>query len=559
MALASVLALGPLLTGCAGDSDGRPDDGESADAGDGDGDGADTGDGDGDGEASCEQPAVGEAVLRRMTRLEYDNTIYDLLGDESRLGEGFVPEEEAHGFNNNAELLTVGELLAEQYMAAAEQLAINAVADLDGLLPCDPGMVGEDVCAEQFIREFGKRAYRRPLDDEQASRLMDVFIWGRAEESFAFGIQLVLEVILQSPSFLYRVELGTPSGTEGIVALDDYELASRLSYLLWNSMPDDELLAVADAGMLSDSAQLRAQAERMLEDPRAHSVVQDFYVQFLDLDMLETSAKDPETYPDYTEEIRDLMMEETQKFISHVIFEDDGKWATLLTADYAFLNSQLGWYYGVPDVPPGEIARFDLPEGSQRGGLLTQGALMSVLGKYEMSSPVHRGRFVRERVMCQVMPPPPDVEFEPPQVDPNSTTPQKFEEHSSNPACAACHQLMDPIGFGFEHYDGVGRWRSTENGFPVDATGKIVEGGDASGEFYGVGEASELLAHSEDVGNCVVRQWFRYAYGREKTEYDECTEDWLRERFVEHGSVRELLLDLTQTDAFRYARAEGGE
>jgi hypothetical protein len=550
------LAVFFLATGCApeptgrpaGESSGNPETGETGGTGDDEGEVPD---------ASCEEHEVGAAVVRRMTRLEYANTIGDLLGLDGSVADGFVPEEEVFGFDNNSEQATVGELAAEQYMAAAETLAEQAVMDLSTLLPCDPEASGEEECAQAFVEDFGRRAFRRPLDQDQVDRLMDVFAWGRAEEGFAFGIQLVVEVVLQSPSFLYRVELSPADAGEGdVVALDDWEVASRLSYLLWNGMPDEELFAVAEAGELSTPEQVRVQAERMLDDPRAESVVQDFYRQFLDLDRLETTAKDPEAFPDFTPEIRDLMRAETERFLAHVVFEDDGTWNTMLTADYAFLNGALGNYYGLVDVTGAELQRVDLPEGSHRGGLLTHGSLMSVLGKYDLSSPVHRGKFVREQLLCQSMPPPPDVEFDPPELDPNSTTPQKFEEHSENPACAACHQLMDPIGFGFEHYDGVGQWRATENGFPVDATGEVLQGGDATGQFYGVDQLSTLLSDSDDVRDCMVRQWFRYAYGREKADEDECTENSLRARFAEHGSVRDLLLDLTQTDAFLYARRD---
>lgn len=513
------------------------------------------------GAPACEGVQVGAALVRRLTPLEYNNTVRDLLGDQTAPADAFAPDAVLYGFNNNADAGAVSELLAEQYMEAAEALAAAAIQDLSAIVPCDPQAIGDAACGESFIRAFGRRAFRRPLTDGEVSRLQGVFAFGLAESGFAAGVELTLQAILQSPQFLYRVELGTPDpdAGAGIVRLTDHEIAARLSYLLWNSTPDEVLGAAADAGALRTREQIRAQAERMLADPRGESAVLDFHRQLLDLEGLALATKDPETYPDFTDAIRAAMAAETEAFVRHVIFEDDARLSTLLTAPYSFLNDQLAGYYAMPGAAGPDFVKVDFPAQSRRIGILTHGSLLTTLGKFNSTAPVHRGKFIRQQLLCTVILPPPDVEFKPPMIDPNATTREKYLEHSVNPACAGCHVAMDPLGFGFEHFDGAGRFRATENGFPIDASGEIVGAGAIDGPFDGVGELAQRLADSEEVRACFVRQWFRYAYGRERADEDACTLDGLTAAFQADVDVRELLIALTQTDAFLYARTQESE
>ncbi|MCA9713315.1 MAG: DUF1592 domain-containing protein, partial [Myxococcales bacterium] len=506
-------------------------------------------------------PAVAEAQLRRLSHREYNNTVRDLLGDETRPADAFPPEEEKYGFNNIAEAQSSSELLVEGYMGAAEALAAAAVLELDALLPCDPQVIGELECGQQFIAAFGRRAFRRALTDEERARMEGVLAWGLAEEGLALGVELVIQAMLQSAHFLYRVELGTPDPDgDGVVRLRDHEIASRLSYLLWNSMPDETLLAAADAGALATGAQIRAQAERMLADPRARDSVLDFHTQALKLAQLPSVARDPETYPDFTDAIRGKLLQETEAFIEHVVFEDDGRLRTLLTAPYTFLDGALASYYALPGAAGPTLEKVALPPASHRAGILTHGSLLAVLGGFQSTAPVQRGVFVRSRLLCTEIPPPPDnIDFQPPDVDPNATTRERFSQHSVDPTCSACHQYMDPVGFGFEHFDGVGRYRAVENGFPVDASGELLDAGDASGEFDGVIALSQRLAESEQVRDCVVEQWYRYAFARPAAVDDACSIEQVREVFSQRdGDIRELLLALTETDAFAYARATPG-
>jgi hypothetical protein len=509
--------------------------------------------------SACDGLHPGGSPLRRLTRFEYDNTVRDLLGDTSAPARGFVAEEEALGFDNQATALGVPQLLAEQYMEAAEALAHQAMQAPAKLLPCDPAKAGEEACAGQLITQLGKRAYRRPLKDEEVNRLTKLYAWGKKQYDFSTGIELVIQAMLQSPHFLYRVEMGMPDpAAPGVVALRPYELASRLSYLLWGSMPDEALFAAADAGALGTAAEIQAQAERMLDDPRARQAVGNFHEQWLGLRALDTLSKDTSVYPAYDESLRPLWKEETTRFLEQVVFEDDkGDVATMLTAPYSMMNGPLANFYGLIGGPTGDdFERVTLDPG-QRTGFLTHAGILAVNAKPNQSSPIHRGKFVRERLLCQIMPlPPNDVAIKAPDIDPGATTRQKFSEHETDPACSGCHHLMDPIGFGFEHYDGIGRWRDQDHGFPVDATGDIQGTTDSDGPFDGAVELGARLSQSEQVRQCIATQWFRFGYGHAEGSEDACVMAELQGAFKASGySIKALLVALTQTQAFRYRPA----
>ncbi|WP_096333833.1 DUF1592 domain-containing protein [Nannocystis exedens] len=515
----------------------------------------------GDGGSACAAIEPGPSPIRRLNRREYDNTVRDLLGDESRPAQEFPAEEEALGFNNNADALVVTALLAEQYLAAAEALAAAKTADLPASLGgCDVAAEGEDACAQAFVQGFGRWAYRRPLQSEDVDPLMAVYHAARTEFDFATAIRLVTTTILQSPHFLYRVEFGEPvADSPGVRRLTPYELASRLSYFLWGTMPDSELLTAASEGRLASAADVSGQAQRMLADPRARASVRDFHGQWLELRRVEELEKDGDVFPEFTPEVRPLLRAEAEAFLDHVIWDGPGDLDTMYLAPYTFLNGPLADYYGVAGPSGDSFEKVELEHGNA-SGFLTQGGLMSVLAKPNQTSPIHRGKFVRERLLCQTVPPPPDdVDITPPEVDPSLPTRERFKQHSTDPSCAGCHSMMDPIGFGFEHFDGIGRWRASEAGQPIDATGEIV-GSTTKGKFDGVPELAAMLVESPETEACMTLQWFRYAYGRAESEADACTLAELAAGFAGSGRrIQELIIHLTQTDAFLYRRAPEGE
>jgi hypothetical protein len=501
----------------------------------------------------------GPAPLRRLTKTEYNHTVRDLLGDDSRPADRFPPEEETLGFDNNASGRGVSQVHIEQYMDAAEHLVRDAMRRRrDQIIPCDINVVDETICAEQTISRFGRRAYRRPLSEREVERYMSYYQELRPDEGFDGAIVIVLEVILQSPHFLYRTEFGRPDEDgDGVVMLTPYELASRLSFFLWGSVPDDRLLAAAEVGLLDTPEGIAAEARRMLESPKAREAAQHFHLQWLHLKKLPNVFKDPGVFPEFTEELRDLLGKETKAFVDHVIFEGEGDLTTLLSANYTFLNSTLAAFYGLPAEGTAEDTwqKFVLP-ADQRAGVITQGSMMATLAKFNQTSPVMRGHFLREQILCQfIAPPPADINITPPDLDPNLTTRERFRQHNDDPACAGCHAKMDPIGLPFENFDPLGRWRTHEGELPIDATGELKFTRDANGP---VGDGIELvhrLARSDEVRQCYATQWFRYAHGRDVAWDDACHLHDLMKAFRASGwNIKELLVALTQTEAFRFRR-----
>jgi hypothetical protein len=526
----------------------------------------------------CRGVDPGPSYVRRLNRFEYNNTVRDLLGDQSHPADDFPAEEKKDGFEGNALALTVSPLLNEQYLIASERLAGEFVDRNEKAIPvshhCDLTLAGgEHACALKFLLAFSRRAYRRPASTAEFQAIVRAYqagtrsgrIGGAAAGSFAAGLKLAIMTMLQAPRFLYRIETGLPPRSgETVVRLDPWETASRLSYLIWGSMPDDELFEAAAQGRLATRADIATHAQRMLGNKKAHAVVARFNEQWLDLDLIDNAEKDSKLYPDFNRGIATLMREETDGFLDHVVWDADGTLPTLFSAPYTFIDSTLAKYYGFTNYPDfikkdgkkgNRIQKYDL-DGTTRAGLLTQGTFMAMLANANQTSPVRRGLFVRERLLCQELPPPPaNAMIELPPLDPTLTTRERFTDHALEVGCSGCHNLMDPIGLGFENFDTLGRYRATENGKPVDASGEIE--GMRDGKFSGVVELSRRLASSDEVRSCLTRRWFHFAYGREilAGTSDECSLDIVRRRFAAGGyKITDLLAALAETDAFLYRR-----
>jgi len=497
----------------------------------------------------------GDAPVRRMTQFEYNNTVRDLLGDTTQPASSFPPDEVANGFNNQAATLVVTDLLVQSYMTAAEALAATAATNLDTLVGCDPTAIGAAACGAQFIQSFGKRAFRRPLDADSTALLTGVFTYALAQWDFPTAIQLVIQTALESPRFLYRLEIGLPDpSAPGVSKLDPYEVASRLSFLLWGSMPDATLMAAADADALGTPALVSAQAQRMLKDPKARDVIQNFHDQWLQLDQLATASKDTTLYPSYTPSLEATWKAETLAFVTDVVIDQHGDLGTLLSAPYTMMNASVAAFYGISGGPTGSaFVHVDL-DPTQRAGLVTQPSVLALTAHSNETSPTLRGKFIREQLLCEpVQPPPPGIVIAPPPVTPGATTRQQYSEHSTDPYCAKCHNLMDPIGFGLESYDPLGLWRSTDQGLPVDASGDITGSKDANGTFVGGVALAKRLATSNEVRACVVAQWFTYAQGRPAASADACSTVQLQAAFAAANyDIQALLIALSQTDAFLY-------
>jgi hypothetical protein len=509
---------------------------------------------------ACKGVLPGPSPLRRLTRTEYANTVRDLLGDQNRTGLDFPAEERLLGFDNNAEGRSVSPLLAERYFAAAGDLAKAAVTRLPTLLSCDPGKDGEAVCLDRFLDGFARRAWRRPLEASEKDNLRRTFndAKGTGATAFSDGIDAVIQVLLLSPQFMYRVERGRPVAGAQHLQLSAYEVATRLSYLYWASMPDDELFAAAEAGKLSTREQIRGQAERMLRDPRAAAMVATFADGWLRLDEIGGVEKQTDIFPSFKPELRASMRLETQKLIEDVMGSGEGKLGTLLTANYSFMNGPLAAYYGIKGPSGDAFTKVPL-DPTQRAGVLGHAGLLALLGVPDegLTSLVFRGLFVREHLLCQPIADPPAgaADMSPP-FTPTTTARQWSEARQGVPLCGSCHKLMDPIGFAFEHFDGVGAWRADDRGTPVDAHGELSNT-DVDGPFEGLPALAQKLAGSTTARQCLATQWFRYGYGRQETDQDACTVAVLQKAAADSGgNFRELLLALSTTDAFLF-RSEG--
>jgi hypothetical protein len=475
------------------------------------------------------------------------------------LADDFPPDEEGLGFSNNADALNVSSLLAEGYMNAAATMGTDAVAKLATLFPCSTQTSGEDVCARQFVQSFGKRAFRRPLSDEETTRYFGLYTLARQQGKYEDGISLVVQAFVQSPFFLYRVESDPPGAVaEAVAPVSAYELASRLSYFLLGSMPDDTLLAAADQSQLSTPDQITVQAQRLLQDPRARLNVGTFHRQWLDLNEALEAPKAADLYPSWNPQLASDLFTESETFVDQV-FWNDGQLSSLLNAPYTFLNTRLASFYGVPDPGTTTFSKVML-SGLPRAGLLTEGTFLAGHANPDQSSPVRRGKFVREQLLCQPVPPPPNnIVIMPPMYDPASSTRQRYAAHEVQPLCAGCHVAMDPIGLGFEAYDATGAFRTKDGPAAVDASGTL-KSTDVDGPFNGAVELASKLAGSAEVADCVATQWFRFANGRSEDSGDLCALTALRQTFkAKQYDMRSLPLSVVTSDTFRYRKAIGAQ
>jgi hypothetical protein len=506
---------------------------------------------------ACKDLDPGPSPLRLLTRTEYGNTVRDLLGNPpSVLGDLAEDGRPARGYANDAYARSASDAMVAGFMKAAEKLAAAAVADVPKLAGCDPAS-GEPACLNKFLDSFAKRAWRRPLTQAERMNVTTAFNDGKANgktKSFADGLEAAVTVLLISPQFLYRYEQGVPiTGNDKIVQLTGWEIASRLSYLLWGTRPDNDLYAAAEANQLQKPADVMAQARRMVKDPRFMETVTEFGEQYLHLDQMPTLDKDPQTLPAWKPELREAMRLEGRKFLEHVLTEGEGKLATFLTAPYTFASGPLAAYYGVNGVTGDQYRKVDL-DPTRHSGFLTQSGFLSVHGTPDkgLTSLVFRGIFVRESLLCQPIPdPPPNAEDENPPFTPTTTPREWAMARMAKPVCGSCHNRTDPVGFIFEGHDAIGRWQAG-----VDNSGTL-DGSDVDGNYKGVVELAKKLSTSQMVNDCVSTHWFRYAAGRAETPRDECSVSTMKDAFKQaNGDLRELFVAYTQTDAFLF-RSKG--
>jgi hypothetical protein len=503
--------------------------------------------------------AAGPMPLRRMTRVEFNNTVRDLLGDTSNPANGFPLDRDPEFLYPRAGLVSMQDVdtLKDAALAMGKTAEKNAAT----LAPCPTGMA-EDACAKSFITTFGPRAYRRPLASDESDRLTALYTTGRTTLALTYAgtIGLLVEGMISSPAFLYHWELGNGAPTvEGkVVRLSPYENASRLSYFIYNSMPDQALFDAAAANKLGTPAELEAQARRMLADPKGSATVATFVDEWLNLDTVADRPKDPAVYPEFNDDLKAAMTAETRDLVTTVM-KGDQKLSSLLTASSSSVNQSLAAVYGVTGVRGTAMTPTTLNAG-QRAGLLTRASFLTVTGATDGSHPVKRGRRVYERFLCGVLPPPPNVV---PPVVPASmaagrTTRQRFEDHDKNPCSTACHSIMDPLGFFFENYDGIGKFRTMDNGGAVDAHSSIELDGKQQ-SFNNAIELSQALASSPAVADCFSMQWFRFAFKRAETDGDQASINAIAAAFKKGNSIVDAMVGVAVSRSFRYRSPAAGE
>lgn len=521
-------------------------------------DGTDDGTGDGDGD-----PALETTRFPRLSHRQWENTVQDLFRLDGPTGYSslFIGDPQSGKFDNTASDLDVTQTLWSDYQRAAEQVAELVTASPDLLsrivaddLPDDPG--DPSVKAKAWLEEFGARAFRRPLTSAEIDAYWQLFGQGvdlyPDLDGFTAGVNLSLQAFLQSPHFLYRIEAGSEPNEDGLIALTGYELASKLSYMLWNSMPDDELFAAAAAGELDSSAGVLVQAARLLDDPRAHATIADFHAQLLDQDHYLDLFKDAATYPEFDPEIMGpAMQQETQAFIDAVVFADDGGFAELLTEPFTYVNADIAWVYGLTDTYGDEFVRAEL-DASQRSGILTQLGFLASNAYSIDPDPIHRGVRTVRNLLCTPLPPPPDNVPPLPPTMAGTTNRERVENHTGEGTCGAgCHStIINPVGFAFEHYDAIGAWRDLDNGQPIDASGQFA----LDFEFKTYNDAiefGEVAAASPQVHACYVGHLIEYAWARDTGATDQAMIDDLAGRSVAGDlSIQQMLLELTQAEGF---------
>ena len=413
------------------------------------------------------------------------------------------------------------------------------------------------VAARENLQPFLRRAFRRPVSDGELSRFVELVDRAvKQGEPFAFGMRVAVTAVLVSPHFLFRIETDkSPNDPADKHSLNDYELASRLSYFLWSSLPDDDLLARAEQGDLHTDAVLEEQVQRMLKDPKSQALVDNFAEQWLQLRILNEITPDPKMFPEFTPDLREDMKRETRRFFEHVMREDRSI-LEFLDGTYTFVNERLAKHYGIENVKGSEFQQVSL-EGKNRAGLLTQASILTLTSNPDRTSPVKRGKWVMEVILDRPPPPPPanvpELE-ETAKAQPNSTLRQQLELHRQNASCASCHRVMDQLGFGMENFDAIGRWRETENGKPLDTTGELPGGG----SFKGPAELASVLRRKQcEFGECIAEKMLTYALGRGLEYYDRCATDKIVSSLKERNfRFSVLVAEIAKSEPFRMRRGE---
>ncbi|WP_053237523.1 DUF1592 domain-containing protein [Sandaracinus amylolyticus] len=489
---------------------------------------------------------------RRLSQAELDRTLFDLLGDDTRPARRLLAEDEYAPYDNDYTLQRASRALIESLEALAEDVGTRAVANpavMARIVPCTPASDGDEACFRAFVASFVGQALRRPPSDDDVDRYLPLLAFATednpyVDNDFSTAVDLVIRAVIQDPEFLYRIEVGERTDDAGVFTLGDHEIATRMAYLLWGTTPDATLLADAAAGRLRTGEGRRAIAERMMEDERAREQVRRFHAMWLGYRSIPHSAERVAQFD-----------RETSALIDRVVFDEARAYTDLFASDETFVDAALATHYGLPapSDPAGAWVRY--PEGSGRAGILAHGSVLAAFSKFTDTSPTQRGIFVRTRLMCDaVAPPPPTVDVDqPPGGDGGDALckSERYAAHSDmSSSCGACHAQFDPIGFGLERFDISGRVREHDEGRPecaIDGVGELP----GVGAFSGPAELGAMLIAEGEIDDCVVRQVWEFAVGRDAMTSERAAIDATVARFRENGrSMRGLLIDLVASERF---------
>lgn len=506
-----------------------------------------------------------QATIHRLTVAQLQNTWRALLGDDLEIppASDLPDDDQLYGFRSIAAAKrTISPLDAEQYEKATYAVLdqVWSSADRrDALVGCAPEKSG-DPCVRSFFERFGRRAWRRPLASDEVDQLVALTekVSGYTN-SFAEALEFGAAAVLQSPHFLFRIEVGEAVGPEdpaheGLVKLTGLEMASRLSYLLLDAPPSEEWLDAAEAGLLDDPELMKAAALYALGSPEGRAPLVRFFRDFMNLSRLDQLDKSVEAYPMFSQTLGVSMRREIERLFESTVFEQEGDFRTLFTTRSTFVNEELAKLYGIEGVTGTDLVPVTLADDGRRGGLLTTAGFLALNAHKTATSPTHRGRFVRIGLLCQDVPPPPmgvSTVLPEPNPDQPKTLRERLEEHRTNDECKSCHQMMDPIGFGFEHFDAIGQWRDLDAGLPIDAAS------DLDGKpFDGAVELGELMAELPEVGTCIARRFYQHATARLDRKGDKPAVQALIEGFVSSNyDFKQLVVEMVVNDGFRYVGA----
>ncbi|HYP97214.1 MAG TPA: DUF1588 domain-containing protein [Polyangiaceae bacterium] len=492
------------------------------------------------------------SVARRLSRAELSNLVRDALGDDSSAAAKFLSEDQYRPFDNDYTVQSASSALIESLEATANDIAARAVlpANRSKIVLCLPTGPGDAACFRSTIEQVGRRLYRRPLSEEQVQAYLTLQSYATEDNpgvphDFYTAVSLVLRSMLQDPEVLYRIEVGAPTGEPGIFALDDYEVASRLSFLLWGSGPDDALLDQAGAGKLTETGLRMQAAARLLSDPRARAQIERFHAMWLGYRAIPASA-----------ELAAAFSLETNKLIEKVVFEQPSSYLDLFTSSQTYVSGPLPAQYGVP-APAGGQGWVTYAD-DKRAGILSHGSVLAAFSKFSDTSPTQRGIFVQTRLLCnKVGSPPANVNVDQPPGDGDKVCKiDRYDEHRKLASCKGCHAQLDPIGYGLENYDIAGRYRTHDDAHEdciLPDKGELP----GVGEFSGPGQLAQLLVSNGELESCFVQHFMSYAVGRELRPEEAAAKDAVLAGFKGSGyDLKQMLSNYVGDERFALRQEE---